>query len=124
MGKGPRTTTRSSRTPSSRRNQAHRHLHDPIRADLDRARSVPGDGAQRRIKLIGIYRTAFLAPFIASVAAQGVLFSFIFDERFEVGERAALDNLGLPRQGFLGDPDQALFVIVLIGIEGGIGPRW
>ena len=25
----------------------------------------------RRIKLIGIYRTAFLAPFIASVAAQG-----------------------------------------------------
>jgi multiple sugar transport system permease protein len=74
----------------------------------------------RRIRLIGIYRTAFLAPFIASVAAQGVLFSFIFDERFGVAN-ALLDNLGLPRQGFLGDPDQALFVIVLIGIWGGIG---
>ena len=74
----------------------------------------------RRIRLIGIYRTAFLAPFIASVAAQGVLFSFIFDERFGVAN-AALDALGLPRQGFLGDPDQALFVIVLIGIWGGIG---
>jgi multiple sugar transport system permease protein len=74
----------------------------------------------RKIRLIGWYRTAFLAPFIASVAAQGVLFSFIFDERFGVAN-AALDALGLPRQGFLGDPDQALFVIVLIGIWGGIG---
>jgi multiple sugar transport system permease protein len=74
----------------------------------------------RRIRLIGLYRTAFLAPFIASVAAQGVLFSFIFDERFGVAN-AVLDALGLPRQGFLGDPDQALYVIVLIGIWGGIG---
>ena len=49
-----------------------------------------------------------------------MLFSFIFDERFGVAN-ALLDNLGLPRQGFLGDPDQALFVIVLIGIWGGIG---
>ena len=49
-----------------------------------------------------------------------MLFSFIFDERFGVAN-ALLDNLGLPRQGFLGDPDQALFVIVLIGIWGRIG---
>jgi len=74
----------------------------------------------RPIRLIGIYRTAILAPFIASVAAQGVLFSFIFDQRFGVAN-AVLDNLGLGRMGFLGDPDQALFVIVLIGIWGGIG---
>jgi len=74
----------------------------------------------RPIRGIGIYRTAILAPFIASVAAQGVLFSFIFDQRFGVAN-AILDNLGLGRMGFLGDPDQALFVIVLIGIWGGIG---
>jgi multiple sugar transport system permease protein len=74
----------------------------------------------RKIRFIGFYRTAILAPFIASVAAQGVLFSFIFDERFGVAN-ALLDEAGLPRQGFLGDPDQALFVIVLIGIWGGIG---
>ena len=73
-----------------------------------------------RIRFIGIYRTLILAPFIASVAAQGVLFSFIFDERFGVAN-AVLDAAGLPRQGFLGDPDQALFVIVLIGLWGGIG---
>lgn len=74
----------------------------------------------RPIRLIGLYRTAILAPFIASVAAQGVLFSFIFDQRFGVAN-AILDQLGLGRMGFLGDPDQALFVIVLIGIWGGIG---
>ena len=52
----------------------------------------------RRIRLIGFYRTAFLAPFIASVAAQGVLFSFIFDERFGVAN-AVLDALGLAAPG-------------------------
>jgi multiple sugar transport system permease protein len=74
----------------------------------------------RHLRLIGIYRTLILAPFIASVAAQGVLFSFIFDERFGVAN-SVLENLGLPTQGFLGDPDQALFVLVAIGIWGGVG---
>jgi multiple sugar transport system permease protein len=74
----------------------------------------------RQIRLIGLYRTAFLAPFIASVAAQGVLFSFIFDQRFGVAN-SLLSTLGLPNQGFLGDPGQALYVIVLIGLWGGIG---
>ena len=48
-------------------------------------------GLNRRMRFIGFYRTAFLAPFIASVAAQGVLFSFIFDERFGVAN-ALLDD--------------------------------
>jgi multiple sugar transport system permease protein len=74
----------------------------------------------RRIRLIGIYRTAILLPFIASTAVQGVLFSFIFDQRFGVAN-AALDRLGIARQGFLGDPDQALLVIVLIALWGGVG---
>ena len=77
-------------------------------------------GLNRKMRLIGLYRTAILVPFIASVAAQGVLFSFIFDQRFGVAN-AVLETLGLPTQGFLGDPDQALFVIVVIGIWGGIG---
>lgn len=74
----------------------------------------------RKIGLIGTYRTAILAPFIAPVAAQGVLFSFIFDSRFGVAN-SVLVKFGLSPQGFLGDPSQALFVIVLIGIWGGIG---
>jgi multiple sugar transport system permease protein len=74
----------------------------------------------RRIRFIGIYRTLIMAPFLAAIAAQGVLFSFIFDERFGVAN-AVLTEFGLPRQGFLGDPDQALFVLVTIGLWGGIG---
>jgi multiple sugar transport system permease protein len=74
----------------------------------------------RRIRLIGSYRTAILVPFIASTAVQGVLFSYIFDERFGVAN-AALDKLGVARQGFLGDPGQALLVIVLIALWGGVG---
>jgi multiple sugar transport system permease protein len=74
----------------------------------------------RRIRLIGIYRTAILLPFIASTAVQGVLFSYIFDQRFGVAN-ALLDKLGVARQGFLGDPDQAMLVIVLIALWGGIG---
>src|SRR4029453_1905383 len=74
----------------------------------------------QRIRLIGIYRTAILLPFIASTAVQGVLFSYIFDERFGVAN-AFLDKLGIARQGFLGDPDQAMLVIVLIALWGGVG---
>jgi multiple sugar transport system permease protein len=74
----------------------------------------------RQLRFIGIYRTLILAPFIASVAAQCVLFSFIFDQRFGVAN-SVLENLGLPTQGFLGDPGQALYVLVLIGIWGGVG---
>jgi multiple sugar transport system permease protein len=74
----------------------------------------------RHLRFIGVYRTLILAPFIASVAAQGVLFSFIFDERFGVAN-SVLENLGLPTQGFLGDPGQALYVLVAIGNWGGVG---
>ncbi len=74
----------------------------------------------RKIALIGLYRTLLLAPFIVSVTAQGVLFSFIFDERFGVAN-SLLSKVGLPTQGFLGDPTQAIYVIALIGIWGGVG---
>src|ERR1700761_1565047 len=74
----------------------------------------------RQIRFVGIYRTLILAPFIVSITAQGVLFSYIFDERFGVAN-ALLDKLGLPTQGFLGDPTQAIYVIALIGIWGGVG---
>ena len=43
----------------------------------------------RRIRLIGFYRTAILLPFIASTAVQGVLFSYIFDQRFGVANASS-----------------------------------
>jgi multiple sugar transport system permease protein len=74
----------------------------------------------RRIRLIGLYRTLVLIPFIVAIAVQGVLFSFIFDQRFGVAN-SILHKLGMPAQGFLGDPGQALYLIVLIALWGSIG---
>src|SRR5215469_4560925 len=67
----------------------------------------------RKIKLIGFYRTAFLVPFVASAAAEGLLFSFIFDPNFGI-VNAAFQAVGLPRQGFLQDPSQALVVLAIV----------
>ena len=46
-------------------------------------------------------------PFVISAAAQGVLFSFVFDSQFGVAN-AVLDTVGIGRQGFFQDPGQAL----------------
>ncbi|HEY3952541.1 MAG TPA: sugar ABC transporter permease [Streptosporangiaceae bacterium] len=67
----------------------------------------------RKIKLIGFYRTAFLVPFVASTAAEGLLFSFIFDPNFGI-VNSLLQAVGLPRQGFLQDPSEALVVLAIV----------
>jgi multiple sugar transport system permease protein len=67
----------------------------------------------QKIKLIGFYRTCFLVPFVASAAAEGLLFAFIFDSDFGI-VNAGLQAVGLPRQGFLQDPSQALVVLAIV----------
>lgn len=67
----------------------------------------------QKIKLIGFYRTCFLVPFVASSAAEGLLFTFIFDPNFGI-VNAALQFVGLPPQGFLQDPSQALVVLAVV----------
>jgi multiple sugar transport system permease protein len=67
----------------------------------------------QKIKLIGFYRTCFLVPFVASAAAEGLLFGFIFDPDFGI-VNAGLQAVGLPRQGFLQDPSQALVVLAIV----------
>ena len=67
----------------------------------------------RKIKLIGFYRTCFLVPFVASAAAEGLLFGFIFDPDFGI-VNAGLQAVGLPRQGFLSNPSQALVVLAIV----------
>lgn len=74
----------------------------------------------RRIRFIGIYRTLVFVPFIMSAAAQGVLFSFILDPQYGAAN-GLLDKVGVARQGFLQDPGQALYVLVGIGLWGGLG---
>lgn len=67
----------------------------------------------RRIKLIGFYRTCFLVPFIAASAAEGLLMGFIFDADFGI-VNSLFHRVGIPRQGFLQDPSQALFVLAVV----------
>ncbi|WP_244409479.1 carbohydrate ABC transporter permease [Streptomyces albofaciens] len=74
----------------------------------------------RRIRLIGLYRTLIFVPFVISAAAQGVLFFFILDPQFGVAN-SLLHHLGVSRQGFLSDPGQALYLLVLISLWSGVG---
>ncbi|MFH9422151.1 carbohydrate ABC transporter permease [Streptomyces sp. NPDC017529] len=74
----------------------------------------------RRIRLIGLYRTLVFVPFVISAAAQGVLFFFILDPQFGVAN-SLLYHLGVSPQGFLSDPGQALYLLVLISLWSGVG---
>ena len=74
----------------------------------------------RRIRFIGLYRTLVFIPFVVSAAAQGVLFSFILDPEFGAAN-SLLHKLGISRQGFLSDPDQAIYLLVLISLWSGVG---
>ena len=67
----------------------------------------------RRIRGIGAYRTAFLVPFIASTAAEGLLFGFIFDPDFGV-VNSIFEKVGIPPQKFLTDPSEALLVLAIV----------
>ncbi|MEU0935398.1 sugar ABC transporter permease [Embleya sp. NPDC005971] len=74
----------------------------------------------RRIRLVGVYRTLIFVPFVISATAQGVLFSFILDPEFGAAN-SVLHELGIGRQGFLTDPGQALLVLVAISVWSGTG---
>ncbi|WP_410790735.1 carbohydrate ABC transporter permease [Kribbella sp. C-35] len=74
----------------------------------------------RKIALIGLYRTLVFVPFVVSAAAQGVLFSFVLDPEFGVAN-SLLHKLGLPAQGFFSDPGQALYLLVAISLWSGTG---
>ncbi|QXJ26392.1 sugar ABC transporter permease [Actinomadura graeca] len=67
------------------------------------------------IRGIGFYRACFLVPFVASAAAEGLLMAFVFDKDFGV-VNGLITRAGLPAQGFLDDPSQAMFVITGIFI--------
>jgi multiple sugar transport system permease protein len=74
----------------------------------------------RKVRFIGVYRTLVFVPFVISATAQGVLFSFIFDSHFGLAN-AVLHWFRIPPQGFFADHNQALYMLVLIGLWSGIG---
>ena len=72
----------------------------------------------RRVKLIGFYRTLAFVPVVVSATVQGVLFSFIFDDQFGVAN-SVLHRAGLPAQPFFADGSQALLLLVVASVWAG-----
>ncbi|GAA2481521.1 carbohydrate ABC transporter permease [Winogradskya humida] len=74
----------------------------------------------QKIRLLGFYRTCIFVPYVASAAATGILASFVFNPQFGAANEV-LRRIGLPTQGFLENPNQALVVICLIALWGEVG---
>ena len=71
----------------------------------------------RRIRFIGVYRTAIFVPFVASAAATGILTTYLFSPQFGLLNNV-LRRVGLPQQGWLEDPRQAMVVIAIMSLWG------
>lgn len=71
----------------------------------------------RRIVLVGIYRTAIFLPFVASAASTGILTTYLFNPQFGFVNNV-LRVLGLQQQGWLENPQQAMVVITLMSLWG------
>lgn len=67
----------------------------------------------RKIRFITFYRTALFVPLVVSAAATGILANFVFDQQFGLANNL-LRVLHLPRQGFLADRHEVMWVIALI----------
>ncbi|NTW41552.1 MAG: sugar ABC transporter permease [Cellulomonadaceae bacterium] len=71
----------------------------------------------RAVFLVGIYRTAIFLPFVASAASTGILTTYLFNPQFGLVNNV-LRVLGLPQQGWLENPSQAMLVITLMSLWG------
>jgi multiple sugar transport system permease protein len=74
----------------------------------------------QRVRFVGFYRTLIFAPFVASAAATGLLFGIVFDTDFGIAN-AGLGLIGISRQGFFHDPDQALWALVIVSLWQSVG---
>lgn len=71
----------------------------------------------RKIALVGLYRTAIFVPFVASAAATGILSTYLFSPQYGLVNHL-LVVVGLPPQGWLEDPNQAMVVIAIMSLWG------
>ena len=73
----------------------------------------------RKIRFIGLYRTLIFVPFVVSAATTGVLTNYLFDPQFGM-VNSVLRVFGLPEQGWLTDPNQAMVVIAIMSLWGSV----
>jgi ABC-type sugar transport system permease subunit len=73
-----------------------------------------------KIRARTVWRVIYFLPVMTAPLALGVLFGFIFNRNYGLVNNL-LVGLGLPRQAFLADPNQALLVIIFIAIYQYVG---
>jgi len=73
-----------------------------------------------RIRFRTFWRVIYFLPVMTAPLALGVLFGFLFNRNYGLINNL-LAALGLPRQSFLADPNQALLVIIFIAIYQYVG---
>lgn len=73
-----------------------------------------------QIRLRTVWRVLYFLPVMTAPLALGVLFGFLFNRNYGLVNNL-LVGLGLPRQAFLVDPNQALLVIIFIAIYQYVG---
>jgi multiple sugar transport system permease protein len=71
----------------------------------------------RRVVLVGLYRTLIFLPFVVSAAATGILTTYLFNPQFGLVNNV-LRVVGLPQQGWLEDPHQAMVVLAIMSLWG------
>jgi multiple sugar transport system permease protein len=74
----------------------------------------------RRLRFITFYRTAAYLTMAVSTVSQAMVFMWLTDPSFGV-VNYGLRAVGLPSQGFLSDPGQALYVVIAMAVWGWLG---
>jgi multiple sugar transport system permease protein len=74
----------------------------------------------RNIRGISLYRTAAYVTMAVSTINEAIIFMWLFEPSFGVVNRA-LGWVGIPAQQWLSNPDQALYVIVVMTVWGWTG---
>ncbi len=74
----------------------------------------------RKLRGVRFYRLAVFVPVVTSTVATGIIFLWLLDPVFGL-VNYALSLVGLPEQGFLQDPNQALLCIVAMTVWGWLG---
>jgi multiple sugar transport system permease protein len=73
-----------------------------------------------KIKGRTVWRVLYFLPVITAPLALAVIFAFMFNRNYGM-INSILVLLGLPRQGFLNDPNQAMSVLIAIAVYQYIG---
>jgi ABC-type sugar transport system permease subunit len=75
----------------------------------------------RKLRLEGLYQTLFFLPYILPMVPAGIMWKWIYAPGSFGLANYALESLGLPRVGWLTDPNIALFAVVIMHVWKNLG---